>query len=331
MNELLSNEEIETLLDMFRAEGEPAESVGFPGMGVPDHDEGVVRSVDLLKPNRVSSDHLRDLVRSYEGAAKMIAGTLSEKLRLDLTCDCVAVEQLRFQTWLSQMSGSAAIYVIKMEPFEQPVLFAVSMDLLYSAVDRILGGTGKLAKVPKEFTAAEYTVADSFVGPCLDKLCLGLSEVVETSWQVEDRFCNLSMAQFLSPQDVVVTAYFQVGGELLLGDLRLVIPFAALEPHLENLSKGTGKSTGLRRAPGAMRDTLARHIKPVPVEMSVCLGNSHILLRELLSLREGDVVPLQTRVGEQFVAPIQGVPKFKGRIGVKGKRLAFQVMELMES
>jgi flagellar motor switch protein FliM len=65
--------------------------------------------------------------------------------------------------------------------------------------------------------------------------------------------------------------------------------------------------------------------------MSVCLGKSHILLRELLSLREGDVVPLQTRVGEQFVAPIQGVPKFKGRIGVKGKRLAFQVMELMES
>ncbi len=333
MNELLSNEEIETLLDMFRAEGEPTESVGFPGVGAPDHDEGVIRSVDLLKPTRVSSDHLRGLVRSFEGAAKMIAGTLSEKLRLDLTCDCVAVEQMRFQTWLSQMVDSAAIYVLKMEPFEPPVLFSVSTELLYSAVDRILGGSGKMAVVPKEFTAAEYTVADAFVGPCLDNLCMSLSDVVEASWQVEDRFCNTSMAQVLSPQDVVVTAYFQVGGESLLGDLRLAIPFAALEPFLESLSKGkgSGKGAGLRRAPGEMRETVARHLKSVPVELSVCLGKAHIRLRELLNLREDDVVPLRTRVGEPFVAPIQGVPKFKGKVGVKGKRFAFQVMELMES
>lgn len=329
MNELLSNEEIDTLLDMFRAEGEPAESIGFAGVGAPDHGEGVIRSVDLLKPNRLSSDHLRGLIRSFEGAAKMISETLSEKLRLDMRCDCVAVEQLRFQTWLSQMAGPAAIYVLKMEPFEQPVLFSVSTDLLYGAVDRILGGSGKLAVVPKEFTAAEYTVADAFVGPCLDKLCKGLSDVVETSWQVEDRFCNLSMAQILPSQDVVLTVYFQVGGEFLHGDLRLAIPLAALEPHLESMNKGN--SLGLRRAPGAMREIVARSIKKVPVEMSVCLGKAHIRLRQLLSLREGDVVPLQTTVGEPLVAPIQGVPKFKGKVGVRGKRLAFQVMELMES
>lgn len=331
MNELLSNEEIDTLLDMFRSEGAPGMtgSAGFPEMGGQDQDEGVVRSVDLLKPNRLSNDQMRGLVRNLEGAAKMISSTLSERLRLDLQCDCVAVEQLRFQTWLNQMSGPVGIYVLGVEPFEQPVLFSVSTGLLYGAVDRILGGSGRVAKVPKEFTAAEYTVADAFVGPCLDRVCESLADMVALSWQIRDRFSNLSMAQVLPLQDVVLTAYFQVGGEFLLGDLRLAIPFTSLEPHLESVSKG--KSFSPKRAPGSMRETLVRSIKPVPVEMSVCLGSAHIPLRQLLSLREGDVVPLRTTVGESLVAPVQGKPKFRGKVGVRGKRLAFQVLELMES
>ena len=69
----------------------------------------------------------------------------------------------------------------------------------------------------------------------------------------------------------------------------------------------------------------------VPVELSVRLGSTNIPLRQLLALQEGDVVPLKTRVGEPVVAPVQGRPKFRGRIGVRGKHFAFQVTELMES
>ncbi len=331
MKELLSNEEIEALLDMFRTEGAPdvPDTAGFFTDGVPEQEDSVTRSVDLLKPNRLGSDQIRGLERNMESAAKLVSATLSDNLRMDMQCDCVAVEQLRFQTWLNQLAGPAAIYVLKMEPLEQPVLFSVSTGLLYGAVDRILGGSGKLAKVPKEFTAAEYTVADAFVGPCLNRICESLSEIVELSWKVEDRFCNLSMAQILPSQDVVLTGYFQVGGEFLLGDLRLAIPFNALEPHVEALAKGKG--FGLRHPPGTMRDTVVRSIKPVPVELSVRLGTTHIPLRQLLTLREGDVVPLKTRVGEPVVAPVQGQPKFRGRVGTRGKHLAFQVTELMES
>ena len=127
----------------------------------------------------------------------------------------------------------------------------------------------------------------------------------------------------------MLSAYFQVGGENLLGDLRLAIPFAALEPHLEAFAKDKG--FGSTKAPGTMRDTVARSMRPVPLQMCVQLGTTSIGLRQLLALQEGDVVPVNTSVGELFVAPVQGKPKFRGRVGTKGKRLAFQVMELMGS
>jgi flagellar motor switch protein FliM len=332
VKELLTNQEIEALLDMFRAEGAPDASEALDSSKVGSTAQSlssVVRSVDLLKPNRMSADQMRSLVRSLQSAAKFMSATLSDKLRMDLQCDCVAVEQQRFRTWLKQVAGPAAIYTVKLEPLGQLALFSVSNSLLYSAVDRILGGSGKLAKVPKEFTVAEYTVADHFVGPCLDRICESLAEIIEMSWEIQDRFCNIGMANILPMQDVMLTAYFQVGGEILLGDLRLAIPFASLEPHLESFAKDKG--FGLKHPPGTMRDVVAQSMKPVLVEMCVRLGSTSIGLRQLLALQEGDVVPVNTRVGDLLVAPVQGKPKFRGRVGTRGKRLAFQVMELMES
>ena len=119
MKELLTNEEIEALLDMFRAEGAPDAPDALDPTKVGSTAQtlsSVVRSVDLLKPNRMSADQMRSLVRSLQSAAKFMSATLSDKLRMDLQCDCVAVEQQRFRTWLKHVAGPAAIYTVKLEP-----------------------------------------------------------------------------------------------------------------------------------------------------------------------------------------------------------------------
>lgn len=329
MNEVLTNEEIDTLLQMFRAEGAP-EGAAAQAAAAADPElsgEGVVSRVDLLKPNRLGREQIRGLERHFESAGKLLSATISDRLRLDTRCDCVAVEQMRFQTWLEQLPGPVAIYVLKLEPFLLPVLFTASTSLLYGAVDRILGGSGKVNRVPKDFTQAEYTVADAMVGPCLDRICESLADVVPLRWTIENRFCNPSMAQILPSQDVVLSVYFQAAGDFLIGDLRMVIPFAGFEPYLERL----GQDAVRWAEPGAMRETLGRTVRSVPLDLSVMLGSSRIRLRQLLDLQPGDVVPLETRLGDPAVVPVQGRPKFHGHIGRLGNRLAVQVADVMES
>jgi flagellar motor switch protein FliM len=328
MNEILSNEEIDTLLEMFRTEGAAAatepEAVSR-AMPLPVDAERVISTIDLLKPNRLAREQLRGLERYFESAAKMLSATISDKLRLDTRCDCVAVEQLRFQTWLEQLPGPVAIYVVKLDPFRLPVLLTASTSLLYGAVDRILGGSGKVTKVPKDFTAAEYTVADALMGPCLDRICESFHEVVKLKWSIENRFCNPSAAQILPSQDVVISAYFQASGETLIGDVRLVIPFVSLESIVEKL----GTDAVLRVEPGAARETMAKTVKGVPLDMAVQLGEARLPLRQLLELQTGDVIPLMTRLGEPAIIPVQGRPKFAGHVGRIGNRLAFQIADVM--
>ena len=328
MNEILSNEEIDTLLQMFRSEGavEAEPPAGAPAASPVAAPSGrVVSPVDLLKPNRLGREQLRGLERYFESAGKMLSATISDKLRLDARCDCVAVEQLRFDSWLQQLPGPASIYVLQMDPFRQPAIFTASTSLLYGAVDRILGGSGKVQKVPKDFTAAEHTVAEALVGPCLDRICDSLAEVVKLKWSVQNRFCNPSMAQILPSQDVVLSVYFQAAGDFLLGDLRLVIPFVSLEPLLDKF----GRDSVAALEPGALRQKLGVTVRDMPVDVAVELGGARIRLRQLLELQAGDVIPLDTRLGQPAVVPVMGRPKFTGHVGRIGNRLGLQVADVM--
>ena len=326
MKDLLSNEEIDTLLQMFRAEGAQGAAEDHVVLGLDaDHEpqSPVVSKVDLLKPNRLSRDQIKNLERLFEGTGRALAATISDKLRFEVPCDCVAVEQMRFSSWLQLLNGPSAIYVVRMPPFEQVCMFTATSGLLYAAVDRILGGSGKTNKVPNELSAAEYTVADAFVGPCLDRVCDTFADWGKFSWTIENRFANPSLAQILPLQEVLLSVHFQTSGEFLLGDLRLVIPYAALEPHLKMLDLGPGAR--FRQAPGALRKQIEKTVAPVELDMSVVLGEAQLSMRQLLALKPGDVVQLDRRIGEPLVAPVQGRPKFFGQIGLMGNRLAFQV------
>src|SRR5262245_49373708 len=309
---------------MFRA-GAVEDEIAAPAPVLDVTDDERVSEVDLLKPNRLAREQLRGMERFFDSAGKALSATISEKLRLDTRCDCVAVDQQRFGAWIEQLPGPVAIYALRMEPFKQPVLFTASTSLLYGAVDRILGGSGRVTKVPKDFTQAEFTVADALVGPCLDRIVESLRDVLPLKWSIENRFCNPSLAQILPSQDIVLSVYFQAAGEFLIGDLRLLLPFSSLEAHLEKFSK----DSVTRLDPGAMREQVARTVRGVPLDVAVELGGARITLRQLLRLQAGDVIALDTRFGSPAVLPVQGQPKFRGQIGRIGNRLAFRVADVM--
>lgn len=330
MNEILTNEEIDTLLDMFRAEGGDLDIdvKSAPFAVAPTPDVGLVSAVDLLKPNRVSRAQIRALERYFEAASKGMTASIGDRLRMDVVCDCVATEQMRFQNWVEQLTGPVAIFTLRMPPLETPVVMSANTSLLYGAVDRILGGTGRVERVPTDFTQAEYTVADAFLAPCLDRICENLAEVVPLSWQVEARHTNPSMAQVMAGQDVVVCAHFQISGESLIGDLRLAFGYQAIEPYLRELGDGPGQP---RVEPGKARDTIEANLLDSAVDMHVSLGETTIPLRQLLALRVGDVVALRTPFGAPLEAPVQGRVKFMGQVGTIGRRLAFRIGEVLAS
>jgi hypothetical protein len=256
VNEILTNEEIDTLLQMFRSEGgavEPSRRAAA-GARAGRRSRRTRRQPD--RPAEAEPPRPRaaaGLERYFESAGKLLSATIGDKLRLDTRCDCVAVEQLRFGSWLDQLPGPVAIYVLQMEPFKLPVLFTASTSLLYGAVDRILGGSGKVQKVPKDFTSAEHTVAEALVGPCLDRICESARRRGEA--EVVDREPLLQPVDGADPADAGRRAV-----DLLPGRRRLPArrPAARDPVRVARAAARTfGRDSVAALEPGAMREKLA--------------------------------------------------------------------------
>ena len=111
----------------------------------------------------------------------------------------------------------------------------------------------------------------------------------------------------------------------MIGDLRLVIPFVALEPLLERF----GRDSVSQLEPGAMRQKMSETVSKMAVDLSVNLGESRIRLGQLLKLQPGDVIPLTTRFGQPAVVPVMGKPKFHAHLGRIGNRMGVRIADVM--
>ncbi len=332
VSEILNNEEIDALLELFQAEGIPedlaeAASILEKGMG-PASLLDRVAPLDILKPNRFSRSQLIAIERIQDMVAKKIAAMITERLHVEADCDCVAVEQLAFSTWLGQLERPIAVYTLQIEPMQSPAVMTFSPGMLYGAVDCILGGSGVHLDAPKELSDAEYIVADAFVLPIQEQLAQGLSELGAMRFGVTGRFTNPNMAQVLPLGDVVLALHYQVTGQTMIGDIRLVIPYSALEAQLEEFAKSRfmGESQGL----GDHRELLGRNISSVDVGLSVLLGNAEMKIGELLALQVGDIIQVDRKPGELLEVPVQDKTKFRGHLGLRGPRYAIDIREVLQ-
>jgi flagellar motor switch protein FliM len=253
-------------------------------------------------------------------------------LRVDAACDCVAVEQMRYSNWMSQVEKTAAVYVVEIPPVSMPAMMTISTDLLLGIVDRVLGGAGRRDGegdgANRELSEAEYAVADAIVVPIIENLAEGISEIVPVVPRVIARYANVTMTQTIPFQEVVLASHFQLSGQPLLGDVRFVTAYTGLEPHLDSLA--TSRFVARAGQVGAFRDPLFDRIRRVDLELGVVLGQSELRLNELMELSVGDIVPLDTAVGAAVDVPVQGEPKFRGIVGARGPRFAVRIEEVID-
>lgn len=318
MSELLSSQEIETLMQLFKEDSEGQSSV-------PTQLPESVRPIDLLKPNRFAREELDGFERFLTAAATALGVTISERLRMELFCDCVSVEQLRFSDWQERMVGPSALYALAVGEDERSALLDVQRDLIHGFVDRVLGGHGQVDPEVDGMTEACLTVADSIVHPLIERLRQSLSELTPVAMRVDRRLRSRASARIVGPNDVVLMMMFAVSAEHFSGNLCFALPFAVAEPLLVELQNGRTPDYDAR--PGAERATVEASLESVPLSVRAVLDQPELSVEQLLSLDVGDVLPLGRRVGQPVDVEVEGRVKFQAQIGRQGSRRGIQILD----
>ncbi len=316
----LTQTEIDTLLTSIAA-GEVATSTG---LGAPAN----IRTYDFRRPDKFSRENLKSLQAVHEGFLKLVSLSLSAYLRLSLQWILISVEQALQEDYFATFTQPTVVFVIDMPPLDGQMVMEISYPLATAMLDRLLGGEGIPMDRTRDLTEIEVQLLRSVGNVMIKSLreaWAGLVDVTPEIAAISTSVTNLLETLYNEP---VAVMGFEVRAPKVTGTASLSLPYSLLEPILPKLTRQTVFSRHAR----APKDSSAENgnatvLEPVSLEVAAVLGAANATLRELLNLREGDVIVLDRYLSQGILLVLDGQPKFVARPGRLGRRLAAQIVD----
>jgi len=217
-----------------------------------------------------------------------------------------------------------------MNPLNGEALFVVESRVIFTLVDILFGGTGRESfKVEgRDFTSIEINLIKRVVLSALSDLEKSWSSLVDIKVVYGRSEINPQFAQIVAPIDSVFIVKFEMEMEYSSGNMTLCMPYSMFEPIKEKLEMGyTGGVSKVDKGGWAPR--LKESLKSHEVDVVVELGRTELCGREIINLKEGDVIYLERHFMDGLDIYVEGVQKFKGYPGIYKGNQAVQVSKIL--
>ncbi len=322
--DVLSQGEVEGLLNTMGMEGEviAPSSGGAVPVAPPPQPREKVTPYDFKRPERVGKEQMRALQTLHEGFGRNFGAALSALLRGIVEVKLTSVDQLTYSEFVFSLENPSCFNLLKADPLEGNLILDINPSILYPIIDRLLGGgrdMGTLARRP--LTEIELRLVSRITGLFLEELRHAWENVLELKLSVVQIESNPQLVQIVPPNEVVVVISFELTIGELRGMMNLCIPYNAIERIGGKLSANNWVSYGRRQASQENINQISQTICSSLVEVQVRLAQTKIGTGDLMSLRVGDIITTQKDVHQPVIVMIEGVPKFRAKLGaLKGNK-----------
>ncbi len=325
-NTILTQREIDSLLS---GESPPPEPTPMLSGSTTRGLSKTVKRYDFRRPDKFSKEHLRTLQALHETFARLVASSLSNRLRCNAEIKVSSIDQGLYEEYLAQIPTPTFSQVIHMAPLEGSLVMEYSHDLGLAMVDRLLGGSGALLDRAHEVTDIELQLLRGLGGAFCSNLAEAWENLAEVRPTVTEIFQDAQLAQIAPPTEVVIMVFMEVSLLNVVAGLSLCTPFSVLESVMPRLNTQMWVGTGSRRTPTpTSRLNLRRQVERTPAPISVELGSATVRARDLSGLQPGDVIRLDGSVRRPVPVRVNGIRKWfavpairEGRICVRIDRL----------
>ncbi len=290
---------------------------------------------DFRRPDKLSKDHLRALQMLHENFAGFFMSSLTGHLRTQIEVELVSVEQVPYDEYIKTVAESV-LNILNVETLSGQAIFEMDFGILFSMLDRLLGGKGAAGKVVRDLTDIEKMLAGSIIEMGLTDLQTAWETVLPLDLAVASMETSPQFVQIVPGNDTIVQVLFQIRMGEYQGAMSLCIPYLLLKPILAKLSTQRWLASDRKKTSHSHAQELALRLNTTAVPCVARLGRASVTVSDLVSLTVGQVLPME-------VCPASGDPhapkdrlgtvdlligdqvKFRGRTGLRGKTLAVQI------
>ncbi|MEX0791771.1 MAG: flagellar motor switch protein FliM [Pirellulaceae bacterium] len=326
---VLSQAEVESLLNAMETTTEPTRNEGSGGAAAPTRaakSREKITPYDFKRPERVGKDQMRALQSMHEGFSRNFGAALSGLLRNIVEVKLTSVDQLTYSEFVFSLENPSCFNLLTAAPLEGNLILDINPSILYPIIDRMLGGGKEMSPVSRRpLTEIEMTLVGRITDLFLSELKEAWENVLPLDFKVVRIESNPQLVQIVPPNEVVVLVSF----ELTIGDIRgmmnLCIPFNSIERVSHKLTSNSWFSYGRSEATAESKAGLGKRIDKAQVELNVTLAETRITMDDLLDLRVGDVITTEKDCRSPLQVSVNGTPTFQASPGAFKGRKAIQI------
>ncbi|HNV20994.1 MAG TPA: flagellar motor switch protein FliM [Candidatus Hydrogenedentes bacterium] len=323
MADILSQEEVDLLLNAV-ADGDlevESEEQERPAAELRD-----TTVYDFRRPERVSKEQLKGLQSLFENLARELSIMLPPFLRTVVRVDLVSIDQLTYDEFILSVSRPTALSVVNMSPLEGNCVIELSPPLVFPIVDRVLGGKGLPLSEPRELTEIENRIVHRIVLMILESLRRSWEQLIEFHLSVETQESDPLLVQIVAGSEMTILAGYELHIGECVGSMNMCIPLVVLNPVFDQITQQTRFIRRLSpRVAAQTRAHIVRTVKKALTPLDAVLGHARMNLDDVMRLRVGDVVQLDSSIEEPIGVEVDGLVRFKAHPGRRGEQSAVQI------
>lgn len=288
-------------------------------------EEKKIKNHDFRKPNKFAKDHLRTLEIIHENYARLVSNFLSGYLRTLAQVEVISVEELTYYEFNNSISNPAVLGIVDFTPLPSSVVLEMAPNVVFTIIDRILGGKGSTGQKIRDYTEIELAIVERIITQLLNLMREPWENVTQIKPRLEKIETNAQFAQVISPNEMTALVTLSVKICEAEGMINICIPYPVVESVIAKLSTKFWFSMREKVLTEESRHLLEQKIEHTRVPVRAVLGSAILNVGEVVELQVGDVVQLDTNLNEDLRVYVGDIYKFDARPGVRKNRVSIKI------
>ncbi|MDI6716445.1 MAG: flagellar motor switch protein FliM [Actinomycetota bacterium] len=283
-----------------------------------------VRIYNFRHPDKFSKSHLSTMELIYEGFSRQLKTALFVYVRQSINFSLASVEQQSFEEYVEALPTPTSLITFKMKNLPGSAVLEISPDLTFLILDKLLGGAGDHITKVRDLTEIEQVIIRKVADRILMAFRAAWEEIHDIEPMIESLETNPQLLQIVPPNEIVAVATLEVRIGESTGAMSICLPYLTLEPIMPKLTRQTWFSAKFEHKDSDKTESIniRENINQVKLPVSIELGRTKVTVRDLLQLKPGDSIRVDTPSNHDIKILINGKVKFYAQPGVVGKRLA---------
>lgn len=293
---------------------------------------GGVKLYDFKHPKLVSKEIMRALRNIHELLSRNLNRIFTDSLNQKVDVVLQDIDEAIFSEFLSELEAPTALFLFNIEELGDWALLEMDPSFCLYCIERQGGSHIESTKPARALTRIEERVISRIINKIFKELVHVWSPYLNISILNHVYESKPANVRTISSHIPGIIIRYEIRVENLKVPFKICYPYALLKEQMNNSLHEPDKTTSNKTVLSpSQQDAFEDYLKDVKVPLKVVLGKADISMKDLIQMKEGDVIQLNQAIDEPLDILVNGTPKLVGYPGNMGGRKAIKVFEIKKT